>query len=129
MVCIFPAVKLRSSVLRLAGVVAAVWVLLAAVSGRSWQNAGPSAPVQTASNPAPAESQPVPVPPERKSEQQKSSHDETRTDAAQLSALADQLHAEMNKVNIHVLSLDILQKTEQIEKLAKKIKGEANNGR
>ena len=127
MVRIFPALRLRSSVLRLAGVVAAVWVLLAAVSVRSGQNTPSIAPAQTASNPARVESQPVP--PEQKSEQQKSGHNETKTDAVELSALAEQLHDEMSKTNIHVLSLEILQKTEQIERLAKKIKGEANNGR
>jgi pyruvate/2-oxoglutarate dehydrogenase complex dihydrolipoamide acyltransferase (E2) component len=124
-----PALKLRPPMLRLAWVVVTAWFLLANVSGRSGQNSAPAAPVQTASNPAPAESQPAPVPPEQKSAQPKSSRDEAKTDAAQLSALADQLHDEMNKSNIHVLSLDILQKTEQIEKLARKIKGEVNNGR
>lgn len=56
----------------------------------------------------------------------KSGHDKTRTDAAELSALANQLRDELGKMNINVLSLDVLQKADKIEKLARKIKGEAN---
>ena len=52
--------------------------------------------------------------------------EKTREDAAELSLLADQLRDELNKSNVNVLSFDVLQKTEAIEKLARKIKGEAN---
>lgn len=50
----------------------------------------------------------------------------TRADAAELSALADQLRDELNKMTLDVFSLDVLQKAKKAEKLAKKIKGEAN---
>lgn len=56
----------------------------------------------------------------------KSAHDKTKTDAAELSALANQLRDELSKMNVNVLSLDVLQKTDEIEKLAKKIQGEGN---
>ena len=49
----------------------------------------------------------------------------TKADVAELSALAEQLRNELQKTNVNVLSLNILQKSEAIEKLAKKIKGEA----
>jgi len=49
----------------------------------------------------------------------------TRAEAAELSALAGQLRDELNKMNFNVLALDVLQKTEKVERLAKKIKGEA----
>ena len=56
----------------------------------------------------------------------KSRFDQTKIDAAELSALADQLRDELSKMNVNVLSLDVIQKTEQVEKLAKKIKGEGH---
>lgn len=60
-----------------------------------------------------------------KAEPKKTKLEKTKADAAQLSALADQLRDEIDKMNVNVLSLDIIQKTEEVEKLAKKIKGEA----
>ena len=55
----------------------------------------------------------------------KSSSEKAKADAQELSALANQLRDQLNKMNVNVLSLDIIQKTETIEKLARKIKGEA----
>jgi hypothetical protein len=52
--------------------------------------------------------------------------EKTRDDAAELSTLADQIRDELKTSNVNVLSFDVLQKTEAIEKLARKIKGEAN---
>jgi hypothetical protein len=52
--------------------------------------------------------------------------EQTKSDAAELSALADQLREELGKMNANVLSLDVIQKTQKVERLAKKIKGEAN---
>jgi hypothetical protein len=54
------------------------------------------------------------------------SGEKAKDDAAKLSTMANQLRDQLNKMNVNVLSLDVLQKTEAIEKLAKKIKGEAN---
>jgi hypothetical protein len=63
---------------------------------------------------------------EQKGEAKKSNLEKARTDAAELSALADQLRDELKKMNANVLSLDIIRKTEKVEKLARKIKAEAN---
>ena|SRR5579862_9680225 len=53
-------------------------------------------------------------------------NEKAKADAARLSTLADQLRDQLNKMNVNVLSLDVLQKTETIEKLARKIRGEAD---
>jgi hypothetical protein len=52
--------------------------------------------------------------------------EQARADAAELSDLADQLRDQLHRTDINILSLNIIQKTEAIEKLAKKIKGEAD---
>ena len=102
---------------------AVLCLLLAALSVRSGQapvlpqpaeSASPASPLRDAA--APAAPQPVDG---RKFDRG------TITDAAQLSKLADQLRDELGKLNVNVLSLDVVEKTQQIEKLAKKIKGEA----
>jgi len=61
-----------------------------------------------------------------KADPKKSNLEKTKTDAAELSTLADQLRDELNKMNVNVLALDVIKKTESVEKLAKKIKEEAN---
>ena len=61
-----------------------------------------------------------------KAEAKLSNIEKTKSDVAELSALADQLRDEVKKMNPNVLSLDVIHKTEQVEKLARKIKGEAN---
>ncbi len=57
---------------------------------------------------------------------QASSHEIAKADAAELSALADQLRDQLQKMNINVFSLSVEKRTEAIEKLAKKIKDEIN---
>jgi hypothetical protein len=52
--------------------------------------------------------------------------EKAKADAAKLLTLADQLRDQLNRMNVNVLSLDVLQKTETIEKLAKKMRGEAD---
>jgi hypothetical protein len=52
--------------------------------------------------------------------------EKANSDAAELSDLADQLRDQLHRTDINMLSLTIIQKTEAIEKLAKKIKGEAD---
>jgi len=90
----------------------------------------------TAQAPAPARNEPPPPPPARndaatpaapgpKGVAQKSDRDKLKADASELSALANKLHDELNKMNVNVFSLEAVQKTEEIERLAKKIKGEA----
>src|SRR5215468_8556347 len=52
----------------------------------------------------------------------KSDHERDLKDAAQLIELAEQLKEELEKNDRHVLSLSSLKKTEEIEKLAKRIR-------
>jgi hypothetical protein len=51
----------------------------------------------------------------------KADHERDLKDAAQLIELAEQLKQELEKNDRHVLSLSSLKKTEEIEKLAKRI--------
>jgi hypothetical protein len=48
-----------------------------------------------------------------------------KRDAGELADLAKALQEELNKSNENILSLDVIEKAEKIEKLAKKIKGAA----
>lgn len=48
-----------------------------------------------------------------------------KKDAEKLSALADSLKKEIQSSNANIMSIDIVSKTNQIEKLAKKIKEES----
>ena len=52
----------------------------------------------------------------------KADYKKTLKDAAELVDLAEQLKEDLEKNDRHVLSVDSLKKTEQIEKLAKKIR-------
>jgi RNA polymerase-binding transcription factor DksA len=93
--------------------------------------------VRSAQSPAPPKNEEVPppaaavkneaalTPSNPKGEPKNSNLEKTKADAAELSALADQLRDELKKMNANVFSLDIIEKTQKVEKLAKKIKGEA----
>ena len=62
--------------------------------------------------------------PNGKSQQEemlKADHEKDLKDAAQLIELAEQLKEELEKNDRHVLSMSSLKKTEEIEKLAKRI--------
>jgi len=64
--------------------------------------------------------------PNGKSQQEeilKAEHEKTLRDAAELVDLAESLKQELEKNDRHVLSLAALKKTEDIEKLAKRIRG------
>jgi len=52
----------------------------------------------------------------------KADHEKTVRDAAQLIDLAESLKQEIEKDDAHVLSISSLKKTEEIEKLAKRIR-------
>ena|SRR5437588_8846298 len=52
----------------------------------------------------------------------KADHEKTVKDAAQLIDLAESLKQELEKDDAHVLSLSSLKKTEEIEKLARRIR-------
>ena len=58
----------------------------------------------------------------QKEEILKADHEKSVKDAAQLIDLAESLKAELEKDDTHVLSLSSLKKTEEIEKLAKRIR-------
>jgi len=55
----------------------------------------------------------------------KANFEKMKRDAGQLTDLAKALQEELNKSNENILSLDIVDKADKIEKLAKKIKGTA----
>jgi hypothetical protein len=55
----------------------------------------------------------------------KANFEKMKRDAGELADLAKALQEELNKSNENVLSLDIVDKADKIEKLAKKIKGTA----
>jgi hypothetical protein len=55
----------------------------------------------------------------------KANFEKMKHDAEELAVLAKSLHDELDKSNEHVLSLDVVEKAEKIEKLAKKIKNTA----
>ena len=63
--------------------------------------------------------------PNGKSQQEeilKADHEKSLKDAAELIELAEQLKAELEKNERHVLSVSSLKKTEEIEKIAKRIR-------
>ena len=107
------------------GVVAAL-VLLGSVSVRSEQNPAPPERAEVLSPASAVNNQAAVLIAQPKEEKEKSNLEKTRADAAELSALADQLRDELKKMNVNVLSLDVIEKTEKLERLAKKIKGEAH---
>jgi hypothetical protein len=55
----------------------------------------------------------------------KDNFEKMKRDAGELADLAKALQEELNKSNENILSLDIVEKADKIEKLAKKIKGTA----
>jgi hypothetical protein len=58
----------------------------------------------------------------QKEETLKADHQDNVRDAAELAELAQALHGELEENEGHVLSVNAIRKTEQIEKLAKKIR-------
>jgi hypothetical protein len=121
----YPLGRFRGFILPLGVGIVAALVLLASVSVRSAQN---PAPLKNEEVPPPAaavKNEAAPPPSNPKGESKNPNLEKTKIDAAELSALADQLRDELKKMNANVLSLDIIDKTQKVEKLAKKIKGEA----
>ena len=55
----------------------------------------------------------------------KANFEKMKRDAGELTDLAKALQEELNKSNENILSLDIVDKADKIEKLARKIKGTA----
>jgi hypothetical protein len=119
-------VKFRGFTLPLGVGVIAALVLLTTVSMRSAQNPGPPKNGEVLSSPSAVNGQAALITPKPKGDTEQSNLEKTRTDAAELCALADQIRDELNKMNVNVLPLDVIKKTVTVEKLAKKIKEEAN---
>jgi hypothetical protein len=66
---------------------------------------------------------PPPIPRSQVEAMLKADHQRAIQDAAQLIELAESLKQELEKDDRHVLSVNSLRKTEEIEKLARKIRG------
>jgi len=126
MIQLRPRLNSRAFNLPLDLVVVAALVLLAGISVGSAQNPGPPKSGEVLAPPSAGKDQAALITPMEKEEPKKSNLERTRTDAAELSALADQLRDELKKMNVNVLPLDVIEKTQRLEKLARKIKGEAN---
>ena len=71
------------------------------------------------------ESSPSPLSGKQKVNLLKANFEKMKRDAGELADLAKALQEELNKSNENILSLDIVDKAEKIEKLAKRIKGTA----
>ncbi len=121
-----PLHKLSGYVIPVGVGVGAALVLLAALAARSAQKSAAPPDGEVLSPPAAVKDRVALTPPDQKGEPKEPTLEKTRIEAAELSALADQLRDELNKMTFDVFSLDIVDKTEKIEKLAKKIKGDAN---
>ena len=120
-----PRLNFRGFILPLGVVVVGAVVLLTSGSVRSAQNPGPTKNGEVLAPPSGVNDQATLITPKEKEELKKSNLEKTRADAAELSALADDLRDELKKMNVNVLPLDVIEKTEKLEKLARKIKGEA----
>lgn len=64
----------------------------------------------------------------RQQEANKKRQDEIRTDTQKLYQLAGELKDAVDKTNEHVLSLDVVKKAEEVEKLAKRVKEKMREG-
>jgi hypothetical protein len=71
------------------------------------------------------ESPPAPLSGKQKRDLLKANFEKMKRDAGELADLAKALQEELNKSNENILSVDIVEKAEKIEKLARKIKGTA----
>lgn len=117
--------RLRGFVLLLLMVGVTFAILLTAVHARTAQAPAAPSPANALSSAAAPKDEATTVP-GPKAAAKGSKLDKTKSDAAELSTLADQLADELNKMNVNVFSLDVLHKTEKVEKLAKKIKEEVH---
>ena len=79
--------------------------------------------------PAPptVEEAPIPMTPKQKEKLVKYNFKKTQHDADQLFKLAQSLKENLDKSNSNILSVKVVHQASQIEKLAKKIRGEALN--
>jgi hypothetical protein len=102
-------------------------VSAAAASSPSGATSATNGP-QGDSHVAPAQSNEessLPLSRKQKTDLLKSNFEKMKRDAGELADLAKALQEELNKSNENILSLDIVDKADKIEKLAKRIKGTA----
>ncbi len=97
-----------------------------------WAVGGPaqnSGDIFSPSGPKDADSrEPLPnTGPSRRLKLQKESFEQTQKDTAQLYDLTSQLKKDMDNTNEDVLSITVMKKAEEIEKLAEKIKNRMKN--
>ena len=114
--------RMKSSLpLTAAAVFLALLLSLALVEGQSFQRGGSGPPTPS----APGTEQDVVLPSgkSQRDEILKQEREQNIRDAAQLAQLAEELKADLEKNDRFVLSLSALKKTDDIEKLAKKIRG------
>jgi len=74
---------------------------------------------------SPSDTNPAPLTPKQQRALLKSNYTKMKEDADELAALAKSLQEELNKSNENVLSLDVVEKADKIEKLAKRIRNAA----
>jgi len=67
----------------------------------------------------------LPLSPKQKKDVLKFNFEKMKRDAGELTDLAKALQDELDKSNENILSLDIVDKADKIEKLARRIKGTA----
>jgi hypothetical protein len=67
---------------------------------------------------------PQPLSPEQKLSIMRANFEKSKSDAVELAALAKGLREVLNKPNVSVLSLEVINRADRIEKLAKKIREE-----
>ena len=113
---------------RIVTVAAFVWIATAGFATRAQNNQFPS-PTQGASLPgrtSKSSNEPADIPPEIANEQARSRNTERQKkledDTARLLSLATELKEQMGKTNKNVMSVDVIKKADEIEKLARSIK-------
>ncbi len=85
----------------------------------------PEAPQRSPRVQANEEPSPSPLSEKQKNNLLKANFEKMKQDAGQLAVLAKALQEELNKSNENIFSLDVVDKADKIEKLAKRIKGTA----
>jgi hypothetical protein len=85
----------------------------------------PDAPQRSPRAQSNEESSQSPLPEKQRRDLLKANFEKMKRDAGELTDLAKALQEELNKSNENILSLDIVDKADKIEKLARKIKGTA----
>jgi len=98
-----------------------------AIAGLAQRNRFPYPPSPSQRSSESTSTNTPPYGPSRNLKMLKQSFEQTQKDAAQLYDLATELKQEMEKANEDVLSITVMKKAEDIEKLAEKIKNRMKN--